>query len=179
MTSCSLITSSEVFLYRPIRVGRNRIGAATSNIEAAARFLTCHLAQGTVLLSPFSRQISVAIVTLNRVIDIARHAIRRRRSESGIYHIMPRGINRQQIFADEGDCQRFLDTLEKCKGLSIRQISRLTGISKKIVERSIRNNGTTEPSPCPPGCKAISCESIVLAIRRFCIFGCIWMLLLI
>ena len=35
----------------------------------------------------------------------------RKRSESGIYHIMLRGINRQQIFEDEEDRQRLLQTL--------------------------------------------------------------------
>ncbi|MEE1198734.1 MAG: transposase [Acutalibacteraceae bacterium] len=37
----------------------------------------------------------------------------RRKSNSGIYHIMLRGINRQQIFEDIEDNQRFLDTLLK------------------------------------------------------------------
>ena len=46
---------------------------------------------------------------------MARQA--RRKSESGIYHIMLRGINRQQIFEDEEDRQRFLDTLESYKDL--------------------------------------------------------------
>ena len=35
----------------------------------------------------------------------------RKKSESGIYHIMLRGINRQQIFEDDEDRQRFLQTL--------------------------------------------------------------------
>ncbi|MGI5912282.1 MAG: REP-associated tyrosine transposase, partial [Syntrophomonadaceae bacterium] len=35
----------------------------------------------------------------------------RKRSESGIYHIVLRGINRQTIFEDEEDAIRFLDTL--------------------------------------------------------------------
>ncbi len=39
----------------------------------------------------------------------------RKKSESGIYHIMLRGINRQQIFEDDEDRQRFLDTLENYK----------------------------------------------------------------
>jgi REP element-mobilizing transposase RayT len=45
----------------------------------------------------------------------------RKKSSSGIYHIMLRGINRHQVFEDNED----------------REISRLTGISKKIVERNI------------------------------------------
>ena len=39
----------------------------------------------------------------------------RRKSESGIYHIMLRGINQQQIFEDEEDGFRFLKTLSKYK----------------------------------------------------------------
>ena len=39
----------------------------------------------------------------------------RRKSESGIYHIMLRGINQQQIFEDEEDGFRFLETLSKYK----------------------------------------------------------------
>ena len=39
----------------------------------------------------------------------------RRKSESGIYHIMLRGINQQQIFEDEEDNLRFLETLSKYK----------------------------------------------------------------
>ena len=41
----------------------------------------------------------------------------RKQSESGIYHIMLRGINRQQIFEGEEDRERFLETLENYKGL--------------------------------------------------------------
>ena len=37
----------------------------------------------------------------------------RKRSSSGIYHIMLRGINRQQIFEDDEDYIRYLKTLEK------------------------------------------------------------------
>lgn len=39
----------------------------------------------------------------------------RRKSESGIYHIILRGINQQQIFEDEEDSYRFLETLSKYK----------------------------------------------------------------
>ena len=37
----------------------------------------------------------------------------RKRSSSGVYHIMVRGINRQQIFEDDEDYIRYLKTLEK------------------------------------------------------------------
>ena len=33
----------------------------------------------------------------------------RKRAESGIYHIMLRGINQQQIFEDDEDNQKFLE----------------------------------------------------------------------
>ena len=35
----------------------------------------------------------------------------RKKSESGIYHVMLRGINRQQIFEDEEDFQKFIRTI--------------------------------------------------------------------
>lgn len=46
----------------------------------------------------------------------------RKKSNSGIYHIMLRGINRQQIFEDEEDRERFLSTLENYKDLCGYQI---------------------------------------------------------
>lgn len=39
----------------------------------------------------------------------------RQKSESGIYHIIIRGINRQSIFEEEEDNKRFLEILEKYK----------------------------------------------------------------
>ncbi|WP_458453985.1 transposase [Methanobrevibacter sp.] len=41
----------------------------------------------------------------------------RTKSNSGIYHIMLRGINQQQIFEDEQDYKRFLKILEECKAI--------------------------------------------------------------
>ena len=38
---------------------------------------------------------------------------KRDRAESGIYHIMLRGINKQRIFEDEADRDRFLECLDK------------------------------------------------------------------
>ncbi|MBE6931924.1 MAG: transposase [Ruminococcaceae bacterium] len=40
------------------------------------------------------------------------------RSESGIYHVMLRGNNRQQIFLTPQDNQKFLQVLKECKALS-------------------------------------------------------------
>ncbi|MEA4961018.1 REP-associated tyrosine transposase [Lutispora sp.] len=42
----------------------------------------------------------------------------RNRSESGIYHIMLRGINRQNVFEDEQDIERLLETIKKYKEVS-------------------------------------------------------------
>ncbi len=42
----------------------------------------------------------------------------RKKSESGIYHIMLRGINQQQIFEDSEDCEKFLQILKDCKAVS-------------------------------------------------------------
>lgn len=42
----------------------------------------------------------------------------RKKSESGIYHIMLRGINQQQIFEDEEDYEKFIQILRECKAVS-------------------------------------------------------------
>jgi REP element-mobilizing transposase RayT len=42
----------------------------------------------------------------------------RRKSDSGIYHIMLRGFNRQTIFLDDEDCEKYLQCLEECKAIS-------------------------------------------------------------
>ena len=39
-------------------------------------------------------------------------------SESNIYHVMLRGVNRQQIFLDMEDNQQFIDVLRQCRELS-------------------------------------------------------------
>lgn len=39
----------------------------------------------------------------------------RKKSESGIYHVMLRGIDRQQIFEDNEDYLRFLDIVQECR----------------------------------------------------------------
>ncbi|NLB25862.1 MAG: transposase [Bacteroidales bacterium] len=39
----------------------------------------------------------------------------RQRCDSGVYHVVLRGVNRGDIFFDEGDYQRFLETLEEKK----------------------------------------------------------------
>lgn len=42
----------------------------------------------------------------------------RKKSESGIYHAMLRGINQQQIFEDAEDYEKFLQILKECKAIS-------------------------------------------------------------
>lgn len=49
-----------------------------------------------------------------------RHA--RDKSESGIYHIMLRGINKQDIFEDDEDRQRLLETIKHYKTISKYEI---------------------------------------------------------
>jgi len=39
----------------------------------------------------------------------------RKKSKSGIYHIILRGVNRQTIFEDEEDTEKFLETLAEYK----------------------------------------------------------------
>lgn len=39
----------------------------------------------------------------------------RRKNESGMYHVMLRGINRQTIFRDSEDCEKYLQCLGVCK----------------------------------------------------------------
>lgn len=46
----------------------------------------------------------------------------RKRSKSGIYHIMLRGINRQNIFEDDGDKVRLLETIKKYREVSEYEI---------------------------------------------------------
>lgn len=46
----------------------------------------------------------------------------RKKSERGIYHIIQRGANRQEIFHDDEDRQRFLDTLLEYKKISKAKI---------------------------------------------------------
>lgn len=46
----------------------------------------------------------------------------RKRAESGIYHIMLRGINQQQIFEDAEDNEKFLAILQECRELSGYQL---------------------------------------------------------
>ena len=42
----------------------------------------------------------------------------RKKGESGIYHITMRGINRQQIFIDDEDAERFLQVVRAAQTIS-------------------------------------------------------------
>ena len=42
----------------------------------------------------------------------------RKQSKSGIFHVMLRGINRQVIFQDDEDCEKYLQCLVECQKLS-------------------------------------------------------------
>lgn len=42
----------------------------------------------------------------------------REKSESGIYHVMLRGVNKQQIFEEQEDYEKFIQILEDCKKIS-------------------------------------------------------------
>ena len=42
----------------------------------------------------------------------------REKSESGIYHVMLRGVNKQQIFEDKEDYKKFIQVLQDCKEIS-------------------------------------------------------------
>ncbi len=44
--------------------------------------------------------------------------VARKKSASGIYHIMLRGINKQTIFKDDEDCEKYLQVLKKCRETS-------------------------------------------------------------
>ncbi len=46
----------------------------------------------------------------------------RRKCDTGIFHIMLRGINKQTIFEDDEDKDRFLDTIERFKSVSKYEI---------------------------------------------------------
>ena len=50
------------------------------------------------------------------VINMPRQA--REHSESGIYHVILRGINRQDIFEEDGDKDRFIKTIKYYKSIS-------------------------------------------------------------
>jgi len=54
----------------------------------------------------------------------------RTKSGTGIYHVMLRGINKQDIFEDDEDYLQMTDY-----GARIRQLSRLTGVSYGVIQK--------------------------------------------
>lgn len=54
----------------------------------------------------------------------------RKKSGTGIYHVMLRGINRQDIFEDDKDYLQMTDY-----GAGIRQLFRLTGVSYGVIQK--------------------------------------------
>lgn len=54
----------------------------------------------------------------------------RTKSGTGIYHVMLRGINKQDIFEDAEDCLQMTDY-----DAGIRQLSRLTGVSYGVIQK--------------------------------------------
>lgn len=46
----------------------------------------------------------------------------RKKSETGIYHIMLRGTDRRLLFTDDEDCDRFIETLKRVKEISKFQL---------------------------------------------------------
>lgn len=46
----------------------------------------------------------------------------RKKSESGIFHVMLRGINKQTIFEDDEDRERFVETIERYKTISSYEV---------------------------------------------------------
>jgi len=48
---------------------------------------------------------------------IAMPRLARKRSDSGIYHVLLRGTNKQRIFHEEADYQSFLDALRAYRDL--------------------------------------------------------------
>jgi len=84
--------------------------------------------------------------------DVPRYA--REKSESGIYHIMIRGINRQDIFEDNEDRQRFIETIKKYKTVSKYEVhgyclmsNHVHMLIKEVEEPKL--SGTRDLSPCP------------------------------
>jgi REP element-mobilizing transposase RayT len=69
--------------------------------------------KGTV---PLSYLASCDIMGIEVIKDMPR--CKREKSKSGIYHIMVRGINRQEIFHDDEDRQRYLSILQKANDSS-------------------------------------------------------------
>ena len=94
-------------------------------------------------------------VTLRQEYVLTRNQMARqirKKSGTGVYHVMLRGINRQDIFED-GLSTDMIQSLEKTRrnvvlrsalsfGTGIRQLSRLTGISFGVIQK-LKNDQET------------------------------------
>lgn len=74
--------------------------------------------QGSNLLNQSNSLLKVATTSKEKLIldsgdKMPRSA--RKRSKTGIYHIMFRDANRQEIFHDDEDRMKFIGVLERCK----------------------------------------------------------------
>lgn len=111
----------------------------------------------------------------------------RKKSETGVYHIMLRGINQQQIFIDSENCEKFLQAmniskkLEECEilayclmgnhvhillrvnHLSIRQISSTTSVSLGLCASSMMS----ERNRTVPKCLLQCAKTFYLQIKHF------------
>ncbi len=73
----------------------------------------------------------------------------RKHSESGIYHVMLRGINQQQIFEDIEDCDKFIQILHECKAVSEFKLFAYC----LIIARQLKLNTIKEPTGYTQSCR--------------------------
>ena len=86
---------------------------------------------GTTLFVPFLLLFpAFRVVYCSRVISMPR--IARRKSISNIYHVMIRGINRQNIFEEDEDRLCFMKILDHCKEISGFKLYAFEG-TKRVV----------------------------------------------
>ena len=70
------------------------------------------------------------LCTVNNILAEIMPRQERLQSATDIYHVMLRGVNKQDIFEDAEDCLQMTDY---CAG--IRQLSRLTGVSYGVIHK--------------------------------------------
>ena len=80
------------------------------------------------------------LCAVNNILSEIMPRQERLQSATGIYHVMLRGINKQDIFEDDEDYSQFLNILyalvNRCDETNISQISRITGISYGVIYRA-------------------------------------------
>ena len=90
----------------------------------------------------------------------------RLQSESGIYHVMLRGINQQQIFEDSEDNQMFLQALKDCK-----QISRFKLLAYCLMGNHVHLLLQTEGEPLAQSVKRLCGRSVYWYNAKYQRFG--------